>query len=115
MKHKKYLIFIIAVWAFLVFPFAGMLFWRSDETTENTELAIWDYKIRPLVRGTNILPLKDGTINSHSLGFIQSSRIFYAYVRNNNNSQSQDEITDIIEKYLLPFNVTDIFVFMSNY
>ncbi len=81
----------------------------------STEVAIWDYKIRPLVRGTNILPLKDGTINSHSLGFIQSSRIFYTYVRNNNNSQSQDEITDIIEKYLLPYNVTDIFVFMSNY
>lgn len=84
-------------------------------STKKTEVAIWDYKIRPLVRGTNVLPLKDGTINSHSLGFIQSSRIFYAYVRNNNNSQSQDEITDIIEKYLLPFNVTDIFVFMSNY
>lgn len=81
----------------------------------STEVAIWDYKIRPLVRGTNILPLKDGTINSHSLGFIQSSRIFYTYVRNNNNSQSQDEITDIIEKYLLPYDVTDIFVFMSNY
>lgn len=80
-----------------------------------TNVMIWDYKIRPLVRGTNILPLKSGTTNSHSLGFIQSSRIFYAYVRNNNNSQSQDEITDIIEKYLLPFNVTDIFVFMSNY
>lgn len=80
-----------------------------------SQIAIWDYKIRPLVRGTNILPLKDGTTNSHSLGFIQSSRIFYAYVRNNNNSQSQDEITDIIEKYLLSYNVTDIFVFMSNY
>lgn len=79
------------------------------------EINIWDYKIRPLVRGTNILPLKDGTTNSHSLGFIQSTRIFYTYVRNNNNSQSQDEITDIIEKYLLPYNVTDIFVFMSNY
>lgn len=84
-------------------------------STTKTEVAIWDYKIRPLVRGTNILPLKDGTTNSHSLGFIQSSRIFYAYIRNNNNSQSQDEITDIIEKYLLPYNVTDIFVFMSNY
>lgn len=84
-------------------------------STTKTEVAIWDYKIRPLVRGTNILPLKDGTTNSYSLGFIQSSRIFYAYVRNNNNSQSQDEITDIIEKYLLPYNVTDIFVFMSNY
>lgn len=80
-----------------------------------TKVEIWDYKIRPLVRGTNILPLRNGTENSHSLGFIQSSRIFYSYVRNNNNSQSQDEITDIIEKYLLPYNVTDIFVFMSNY
>lgn len=79
------------------------------------KIAIWDYKVRPLVRGTNILPLKNGIVNSHSLGFIQSSQIFYAYVRNNNNSQYQDEITDIIEKYLLPFNVTDIFVFMSNY
>ena len=67
------------------------------------------------MRGTNILPLKNGEENSHSLGFIQSSRIFYSYVRNNNNSQSKDEITDIIEKYLLPYNVTDIFVFMSNY
>jgi len=84
-------------------------------STVPSEIAIWDYKIRPLVRGTNILPLKDGSTNSHSLGFIQSSRIFYAYIRNNNNSQSQDEITDIIEKYLLPYNVTDIFVFMSNY
>lgn len=85
------------------------------QSSLNSGVDIWDYKIRPLVRGTNILPLKDGTENSHSLGFIQSSRIFYSYVRNNNNSQSQSEITDIIEKYLLPFNVTDIFVFMSNY
>lgn len=84
-------------------------------STVSSEIAIWDYKIRPLVRGTNILPLKDGITNSHSLGFIQSSRIFYSYARNNNNSQSQSEITDIIEKYLLPFNMTDIFVFMSNY
>ena len=79
------------------------------------DVRIWDYKIRPLVRGTNILPLKSGEENSHSLGFIQSQRLFYSYVRNNNNSQSADEITDIIEKYLLPYNTTDIFVFMSNY
>lgn len=85
------------------------------ESTYQTFIKIWDYKIRPLVRGTNILPLKNGIENSHSLGFIQSSRIFYCYVRNNNNSQSQSEITDIIEKYLLPYNVTDIFVFLSNY
>lgn len=84
-------------------------------STNTASIDLWDYKIRPLVRGTDILPLKNGTQNSYSLGFIQSSRIFYAYVRNNNNSQSQEEITDIIEKYLLPYDVTDIFVFMSNY
>ena len=83
--------------------------------TSTFDVKIWDYKVRPLVRGTNILPLKSGEENSHSLGFIQSQRIFYSYVRNNNNSQSKDEITDIIEKYLLPYNTTDIFVFMSNY
>lgn len=83
--------------------------------TATFDVKIWDYKVRPLVRGTNILPLKSGEENSHSLGFIQSQRIFYSYVRNNNNSQSKDEITDIIEKYLLPYNTTDIFVFMSNY
>lgn len=83
--------------------------------SSSMSVAIWDYKIRPLVRGTNILPLKSGEENSHSLGFIQSQRIFYSYVRNNNNSQSKDEITDIIEKYLLPFDTTDIIVFMSNY
>lgn len=81
----------------------------------SSEVNVWDYKIRPLVRGTNIVPLKDGTENSHSLGFIQSSRFFYTYVRNNNNNQSKNEITDIIEKYLYPFNSVNIFVFMSNY
>jgi hypothetical protein len=77
-------------------------------------VAIWNYKIRPLVRGTNILPLKNGSENSHSLGFIQSSKIFYSYFRNNNNSQSKEEITDIIERYLLPFNTTDILQFIGS-
>lgn len=83
--------------------------------TTSAEIAIWDYKIRPLVRGTNILPLKSGKTNSMSLGFIESSRIFFSYVRNNNNSKSKEEITNIIEKYLLPYNMIDIFVFTNNF
>lgn len=75
---------------------------------------LWNYKIRPLVRGTNILPLRNGRENSHSLGFIQSPKIFYSYFRSNNNSQSEEEITDIIERYLLPFNVTDILQFIGS-
>lgn len=81
----------------------------------DAELNIWDYKIRPLVRGTNIIPLKDGTVNSCSLGFIQGSRFFFSYFRNNNNNQSQEDITDIIERYLLSYNTNNLFVFMSNY
>lgn len=80
----------------------------------SSQMFVWNYKIRPLVRGTNILPLKSGFENSHSLGFIQAPQIFYAYFRNNNNSQSKSEITDIIERYLLPFNVTDILQFIDS-
>lgn len=80
----------------------------------SSQMFLWNYKIRPLVRGTNILPLKSGFENSHSLGFIQAPQIFYAYFRNNNNSQSKSEITDIIERYLLPFNVTDILQFIDS-
>ena len=79
----------------------------------SSQMFLWNYKIRPLIRGTNILPLKSGFENSHSLGFIQAPQIFYAYFRNNNNSQSKSEITDIIERYLLPFNVTNILQFIE--
>lgn len=41
MKRKKYIGYILIVWAVLIFPFAGMAFWPSNETTENAELALW--------------------------------------------------------------------------
>jgi hypothetical protein len=69
---------------------------------------IYNYKIRPSVRGTNIMPLRNGYENSHSLGFVECPPILYMYARNNNNSQSLQDITDIIDKYLLPFNVSMI-------
>lgn len=72
-----------------------------------------DYEIRPLVRGANIIPLKNGTETAHSLGFLQSSRVFYCYALNNNNSQSEDEIVSIIEKYLMPYNMTDMFILIE--
>lgn len=84
------------------------------KTAQNADIDIYDYKIRPLVRGRNILPLKDGSINSHGLGFIQSSKILYTYVRNNNNGQSEDEIIDIIERYLYPFNTVNMFTITGN-
>lgn len=75
---------------------------------------IYNFKIHPLVRGTNIIPDREGKQNSFSLGFLQPGRMFHAYFRNNNNSQSEAEISDIIEKYLLPFNSTNILTFINN-
>lgn len=83
-------------------------------TSGVSTIDIWDYKIRPLVRGKNILPLKNGSENSFSLGFVQGSKLFHTYFRNNNNSQSQEEVTDIIERYLYPFDTTNLFTVMNN-
>ena len=84
------------------------------KTAQNASIDIYDYKIRPLIRGKNILPLKNGSIDSHGLGFIQGTKILYTYVRNNNNGQSEDEIIDIIERYLYPFNTVNMFTITGN-
>ena len=41
MKNKNYLIYLIIVFAILLIPFAGMSFWATDRTTENTTLSEW--------------------------------------------------------------------------
>lgn len=82
---------------------------------QGTEIQIWNYKMRPLVRGTNIRPLKNGIENSHSLGFLQTGRMFYSYIRNNNNTQSQQAITDIIDRYLLPYDMKGMYTFMTKF
>lgn len=82
---------------------------------QGVEMQIWNYKMRPLVRGTNIRPLKNGRENSHSLGFLQTGRMFYSYIRNNNNTQSQQAITDIIDRYLLPYDMKGMYTFMTKF
>lgn len=84
---------------------------------QNTQaqVVIWDYKVRPLVRGLSILGYRNGNeAQSHSLGFVQAANFMYTYARNNNNSQSQEEITDIIEKYLYPYGKINLFVLSGN-
>lgn len=83
------------------------------EGTTASEIAIYDYKVRPLVRGTNILPLKNGIANYHSLGFIEASRMIYFYVKSNNNSISEDETTEIIRKYLLSYSENSIINYLK--
>jgi len=77
---------------------------------KNADILIHNYKIRPLVFGTNILPRKGGEVNAKSNGFIQASNIFYMFVENNNSSLSNKEVNDFAERYLLPYNFNNIFV-----
>jgi hypothetical protein len=84
----------------------------SDSST--TYLYIYNYKIRPSVRGRNVLPLKSGEIDARSLGFIQFGRFFHTYFRNNNNINSVEELTNIIEKYLYPFDSINLFTITGN-
>lgn len=79
------------------------------------ELYLYDYKIRPLVRGANIIRLKDGKETARSLGFIECSPLSYTYARSNNNNQSVDTIIDIIEKYLYNYETLDLFTILSNF
>lgn len=79
------------------------------------QLRIYDYKIRPLVRGENIIKLKSGKETARSLGFIECSPLSYTYARSNNNNQSVDTIIDIIEKHLYNYETLDLFTILSNF
>lgn len=41
MRNTKYIIFIVCAYFMMALPFLGMIFWPTNETTENTELAKW--------------------------------------------------------------------------
>lgn len=67
---------------------------------------ITDFVIQPLVYGTNIRKRRGGNENYSSLGIVQGERILYAYLRNNNEMVEDEELTNIANKYLMPYNQT---------
>jgi len=75
-------------------------------------VSIWNYKVRPLVLGTNILPLKGGDTNAKSDGFVQSYNLFYIYAKNNNKGKTNEQITYLANKYLLPYNLNNITIYI---
>lgn len=79
---------------------------------DTATLYIWDYKIRPLIYGRNILPLKETQrVDARSNGFIQSQRLFYIFLKNNNNTMSQEQLERIVNKYLIPYGFQPVFVY----
>lgn len=79
---------------------------------DTATLYIWNYKIRPLVYGRNILPLKETLrVDARSNGFIQSRQLFYIFLKNNNNTMSQAELERIVNRYLIPYGYQPVFVY----
>ena len=77
-------------------------------------IEIFNYHIRPLVRGTNISPIiGEGVENSFSLGFVQASNVFQMYLRNRNTAMSQKEIADFINRYLISYSGTSLLTFIE--
>ena len=62
--------------------------------------------------GRNILPLKETLrVDARSNGFIQSQRLFYIFLKNNNNTMSQAQLEQIVNKYLIPYGFQPVFVY----
>ena len=94
-------------------PFLRYIYPRIvfESGSGSAQVEIWDFKIRPLLWGKSVLPGRDNAVaQSNSMGFVQVGGFMYTYARNNNNSKSQEEITDIIEKYLYPYGKVNMFV-----
>lgn len=57
------------------------------------EIRIYDFKIRPLKL-------------DYQLGFIENPNWIHTWLENNNGRYTEEEITEIMERYLIPYNST---------
>lgn len=92
-------------------------FSKDDANIGTTLIAdIYNFKIRPMVRGKNILPkIGENEGVCHSLCFTGLSNVFYIYARNKNVSMTTKEIEDFANRYLLSYNSVNIFQLLNNY
>lgn len=78
------------------------------------KIEVFDIHIRPLVRGTNIIPIIGEKIeNSFSTGFLQTSKFFHMYLRNRNITMSEQDVEDFVNKNMLPYSGVNILTFIN--
>lgn len=71
---------------------------------DGNEFLIHDFKIRPLIRGKNILNRNDG-VKSNIINpqFIHGSNTIISHIKNNGD-KSELEVEDFIENFLIPYS-----------
>lgn len=73
---------------------------NNESGVNSNEYLIWDFKIRPL------------KFKQEVCGFLGIKNLTYSWLKNNSNSFSNDQITDIMKRKLMPYNQTIINEFL---
>lgn len=96
----------------------------TDSTNTAHEVFVNDLKMRPLVRGKNVLktifiptdtrPMNieypPNITNPH---FIQQGNTIYSWMKNNNETMTDNQVVNFIERYLIPYQQKLVSVFLS--
>lgn len=82
----------------------------SESLTSNATYQIKDFKVRPLIRGKNIMTTK---VSTHAPEFpnyvsnpqfLQSGNLIMSWMKNNNEERGDIEINDLIQDKLIPYS-----------
>lgn len=90
---------------------------RTDNPDSTAKLYIWDFKIRPLVKGAisnkiyndlSGIPDKDNRVSfgSFATGFLTTKNLLHVTYKDNNQELSRREIEEIARHKLIPYNST---------
>jgi len=86
----------------------------GGSTNSSQSIEIADLKMRPLIRGRNILPsMKDGSTYIKNPQFIQQQNTVLSWMKNNGEEMTDLQVHNFIERYLLPYQQKLTSIFLS--
>lgn len=89
-------------------------FIQIEGATTDDVFQIHDFKMRPLIKGKNLLPLTTtGEIGVRNPQFIQGDVIVMNWLKNNNDRFNDEQVRNRIQDYLLPYQQKLVPIFME--
>jgi len=75
----------------------------SDYGVSDSQLFLHNLKMRPLIRGKNILPTSDSAPYVKNPQFLQSTTFCLNWRKNNGQDKTDNQVDNFIQNYLLPY------------
>jgi hypothetical protein len=89
-------------------------FIQIEGASASDEWLIHDFKMRPLIKGKNILPnVSTNQIGVRNPQFLQGSGMVMNWVKNNSDNHTDNQVHNIIQDYLLPYQQKLIPIFLE--